>query len=71
MALIAQQRIGEIVLGVKLFLFGRGVGADANNLDARLFKLLEFITESLAFDDSARRVGFGKKPDHQLAALQV
>jgi hypothetical protein len=52
-------------------LFVRGISTSADNLDAPLFEFLEFITESLAFGDSAGGIGFGEEPQDNLPAPKV
>ena len=71
MALIAQHGVIEALFLHELALFYGWVSADAYNLDALLFEFLEFITESLTLDGSARGAGFGEKPQDNFPAPEV
>jgi hypothetical protein len=71
MAFIAEHGVIETLFLDELSLFRGWIGADAYDLDAMLFEFLEFITESLAFNSSARGVGFGEEPQDNLVAPKV
>lgn len=70
-ALVAEQGEAEAVFLYELALFGWLVGTDANDLDAAVFKLMEFVPESLALDGSARGAGSGEEPQDDLTAAEV
>lgn len=70
-ALVAQHGEGEVVFLHKLLLFLRRISADADDLNAPLRILPEFITESLALGDSAGGIGLGEEPQDQFPALEV
>jgi hypothetical protein len=71
MAFVAEHGIIEALLFDELALPGRRIGADAYDLNVPLFEFPEFITESLAFNSSARGAGFGKEPQHNLPTAEV
>jgi hypothetical protein len=71
MAFITQHGVGEALFFNEFALLCRWIGAGADNLNAPLFEFLEFITESLAFDGSARGAGFGEEPQDNLPAPEV
>lgn len=71
MRLITQQGILEVVFFNKLLLFFGRVCRCPDNLDPSFLEFLEFITESLAFDDSTRCGSLGEKPEDKPTALEV
>ena len=71
MTFVAEHGVIEALLFNEFALFSRRIGADADYLDATLFELPEFITESLAFNGSAGGAGLGEKPQYDLPAAEV
>jgi hypothetical protein len=68
---ISEKRIGEVVLLFEGFLFGGGVGGDAENDGAGLLDLLECVAEPARFKRSTGRIGLGVEEQHHVLSLEI
>lgn len=68
---VAEKREGECELAGEGVVFFLGIETYAEDLAVTLVELSDSITESVAFDRSARRVGFGVKPEKDVRARQI
>jgi hypothetical protein len=68
---IAQQVIGKVELLLERPVGVDGVEADAQNGAILVIKVLDSITEPVAFDGSAGGIGFGIPPHQDIAAGKV
>jgi hypothetical protein len=66
---VSEKRIGKVVFLFELFLFGGGVGGDAENDGAGILDLLECVAEPARFYGSTGGVGLGiEEQNHVLTA---
>ena len=62
MSLIAQQIVGKVELIPERFVVGGAVVTNADDNGVAVIEVLDSITEPVAFDGSARRVGLRIPP---------
>jgi hypothetical protein len=68
---IGKQRVGEMVLVLKLFLFFDGIGGNTEDYGARLLDLAVCVAEPARFFRSAGSVGFGIEKKHHSFAPKI
>lgn len=68
---ITEKRKLKTLLFNEFFLFCGRVGRYTQNLYVPFLKFMEFITESLSFGNSTRRIGLWEKPKNDFLAAAI